>query len=156
VPNLRRATTTDATDAAEIARIAEAAYTPYVARMGGRRPAPMDLDYAALIDEAEVWVAEAGGEVVGFLVLIGEEDGMLLEGVAGHPSHQGLGAGRALLVLAEERARAGGHARIRLYTHEVMVENQALYERIGYVETHRAHEHGFVRVFYAKVLAPDR
>ena len=33
-----------------------------------------------------------------------------------------------------------------------MVENQRLYERIGYVETHRAKEHGFARVFYEKVL----
>jgi hypothetical protein len=36
-----------------------------------------------------------------------------------------------------------------------MVENQALYERIGYVETHRAHEHGFDRVFYEKALAAE-
>lgn len=152
MPNLRLASPADAP---QIARIAEAAYTPYVARMGGRRPAPMDLDYAALIDEAEVWVAEADGGVVGFLVLVAEEDGMLLEGVAVHPAHQGTGAGRALLVRAEDRARAGGHARIRLYTHEVMVENQALYERIGYVETHRAHEHGFDRVFYEKALTAE-
>jgi hypothetical protein len=33
-----------------------------------------------------------------------------------------------------------------------MVENQALYERIGYVETRRADDHGFARVFYQKAL----
>jgi hypothetical protein len=33
-----------------------------------------------------------------------------------------------------------------------MFENQALYERIGYVETHRAEHHGFARVFYEKAL----
>lgn len=34
-----------------------------------------------------------------------------------------------------------------------MVENQRLYERNGYVETHQAYEHGFSRVFYDKALA---
>ena len=77
---------------------------------------------------------------------------MLLENVAVLPSHHGTGVGRALLALAEERAVATGHPRIRLYTHETMVENQRLYERIGYVETHRAGEHGVTRVFYEKRL----
>ena len=33
-----------------------------------------------------------------------------------------------------------------------MVENQRLYERLGYVETHRGGDGGLVRVFYAKSL----
>jgi hypothetical protein len=33
-----------------------------------------------------------------------------------------------------------------------MVENQQLYERNGFVETHRESEHGFARVFYEKPL----
>ena len=149
-PRIRRAT---ADDAALMTRIAEEAYSPYLERMGGRRPRPMDTDYAAAVAGSEVWVAETDGVVVGFLVLVAEADGLLLEGVAVRPTHHGLGVGRALLELAEERARVDGHARIRLYTHETMVENQRLYERIGYVETHRAGEPGFTRVFYEKPLA---
>ncbi|MBV9831109.1 MAG: GNAT family N-acetyltransferase, partial [Marmoricola sp.] len=61
--------------------------------------------------------------------------------------------GRALLTLAEDRARAQGHARLRLFTNAAMVENQRLYERLGYVETHRAEDRGFARVFYEKALA---
>jgi len=34
-----------------------------------------------------------------------------------------------------------------------MLESQELYERIGYVETHRADEHGYARIFYEKALA---
>lgn len=132
--------------------IAERAYAPYVERMGGRRPGPMDADYASLVTEAETWVAEDDGEIIGLLVLVHEADGMLLDGVAVLPSSQGLGTGRALLTLAEERARAAGHRRIRLYTHVTMVENQRLYERMGYVETRRSEEHGFARVFYEKRL----
>ena len=147
--SLRRAT---AADAASITEIAQAAYAPYPERMGGRRPAPMDLDYAAVVADTETWVVESGDEVVGFLVLVAQEGSMLLDGVAVRPSGQGLGAGRALLTLAEERAIASGFDRIRLYTNAVMVESQALYERIGYVETHRAEDHGFARVFYEKAL----
>jgi hypothetical protein len=31
-----------------------------------------------------------------------------------------------------------------------MIENMALYARLGFVETHRAGEHGFRRVFMEK------
>lgn len=148
--NLRRAMTADAP---AITQIAQEAYAPYVGRMGGQRPAPMDLDYAALVRDTETWVAESDGDIVGFLVLIAEDAQLVLDGVAVRPSHQGRGTGRALLTLAEDRARAGGYDRISLYTNEAMVENQALYERIGYVETGRATAHGFARVFYEKALA---
>ena len=77
---------------------------------------------------------------------------MLLENVAVLPSHHGRGLGRALLELAEERATVAGLGRIRLHTHVSMVENQRLYERIGYAETHREGEPGWVRVFYEKRL----
>lgn len=134
--------------------LAEQAYSPYLPRMGGLRPGPMDTDYRTAVAESEAWVAESEGEVVGFLLLVAEEDGMLLENVAVLPSHHGRGIGRALLVLAEERAVSAGHARIRLYTHESMVENQRLYERSGYAETHRGGEDGLTRVFFEKRLVP--
>ena len=51
-----------------------------------------------------------------------------------------------------DSARAVGHDRVRLYTHVSMVENQRLYERLGYVETRRGHEDGLARVFYEKPL----
>jgi hypothetical protein len=44
-------------------------------------------------------------------------------------------------------------SRVRLYTNALMVENQRLYESLGYVETGRSHEHGHDRVFYAKLLS---
>jgi ribosomal protein S18 acetylase RimI-like enzyme len=146
---LRRAT---AADAAAMAAVAEAAYSPYVARMGGLRPGPLDTDYAAAVDGTEAWVAVQDGDVVGFVLLVDEDDVLLLENVAVVPSHHGRGVGRRLLEHAEERARALGRTGIRLYTHVTMVENQALYERIGYVETGRTTEHGFTRVFYEKRL----
>jgi ribosomal protein S18 acetylase RimI-like enzyme len=147
--NHRRAT---AADAAAITAIAHEAYAPYVKRLGGQRPWPMDLDYESVVAGSETWVAEEAGELVGFLVLVAEDDAMLLDGVAVRPARQGRGVGRALLELAEDRSRAAGYDRIRLYTNVLMVENQALYERVGYQETGRASEHGFARVFYEKAL----
>ena len=149
MPNLRRAAVDDAP---AIAHVAEQAYAPYVARMGGQRPAPMDEDYAVAVSESEVWVVEAAGEVVGFLVLVHGRGVTLLDGVAVLPTQQGSGVGRALLALAEDQSRAQGHARLRLFTNAAMVENQRLYEGLGYVETHRAEDEGLARVFYEKVL----
>lgn len=146
-PGVRRATPADAT---RMAAVAEAAYTPYLERMGGMRPGPLDADYAAAVAESEAWVVEHDGDVVGFLLLVAEDDALLLDNVAVLPAHHGRGVGRALLTLAEARAVALGHDRIRLFTHVTMVENQRLYERLGYVETHRGGADGLVRVFYAK------
>jgi len=57
------------------------------------------------------------------------------------------------LVLAEEQALAAGFQRIRLYTNEHMVENIALYQRLGYQETGRE-SFGDTRVVHmAKSLA---
>ena len=94
----------------------------------------------------------ANGSPVGFLVLVDEGGVMLLDNVAVLPDHRGRGVGRALLELAEDRATARGRTRIRLFTHVTMVENQVLYQRIGYAETHRSTDDGVTRVFYEKVL----
>jgi ribosomal protein S18 acetylase RimI-like enzyme len=121
--------------------------------LDGLRPGPLDADYAQLVAAAEVWVADVGDQVAGFLVLVVAEDHLLLENVAVRPAEQGHGIGRRLLTLAEDRAHDVGRGVIRLYTHVSMVENQRLYERAGYVETDRRGEHGLMRVFYEKQLA---
>jgi ribosomal protein S18 acetylase RimI-like enzyme len=141
-------------DAPRLQYVAELAYAPYVERMAGLLPGPLRTDYAAAVADAEAWVASVDGAVVGFLLLVDEVDCLLLDNVAVLPSHHGRGLGRALLLLAEERAAASGRTRIRLYTHVTMVENQQLYERTGYVETHRGGEAGLERVFYEKRLDP--
>ena len=149
-PGVRRATRADAE---RITHVAEAAYTPYLERMDGLRPGPLDTDYERAVADSEAWVVERDGDVVGYLLLVEEEDDLLLDNVAVLPSHHGTGIGRALLTLAEGRATALGQRRIRLYTHVTMTENQRLYERLGYVETHRGGEHGLERVSYAKPVA---
>jgi len=145
----RRATTSDVV---EMERLVERAYGGYESRLG-IRPGPMDDDYARRVTEDEVWVvAPATGRLAGLLVLVPRSDHLLLDNIAVAPERQGEGLGRILLDLAERRAGEQGFDTIRLYTHHLMVENQRIYERDGYVETHRETEHGLGRVFYAKHL----
>jgi ribosomal protein S18 acetylase RimI-like enzyme len=151
VPSLRRAVSGDVPD---LASLAKAAYGPYVERIG-REPAPMTADYAALVNDAEVWVADDTSAVVGLLVLVAADDHLALENVAVLPEAQGHGIGCLLLAHAERRAGALGLAEVRLYTNEKMTENLAFYPRRGYVETRRAGQAGFGRVFFAKRVAQD-
>ena len=141
-----------ATDLAAIQTTVAAAYQVYVPRIG-RRPAPMDADYADAVASGQVWVAVADGGVIGLVVLVPAGDHLLVDAVAVSPAAQGLGVGRRLLALAEEQARARGLGEVRLYTNEAMTENLTYYPRLGYVETHRAEQDGFHRVFFRKSLA---
>jgi ribosomal protein S18 acetylase RimI-like enzyme len=133
--------------------IVERAYEVHVEGVG-RRPAPMDADYAETVREGETFVVERDGAVVGVLVLRTEPDHLLIENVAIDPGSQGLGLGRALLAFAESYAARGGLSELRLYTHISMTDNIALYRRLGYVELDRRDELGFNRVFMSKRLDP--
>jgi ribosomal protein S18 acetylase RimI-like enzyme len=139
-----------ATDAGEVTGLVDDAYRPYVERLG-RPPGPMTEDYAAVIRDYDVTVVESEGAIVGVVVLGLANEGFTIENVAVHPSRHGQGLGRALLELAEAEARRAGFDSIHLYTHEKMVENQALYKRIGYLEDERHPEQSFL-VFMSKRL----
>jgi ribosomal protein S18 acetylase RimI-like enzyme len=89
---------------------------------------------------------------MGLVVLLQEDDHVLLDNVAVDPSSQGRGVGRALMAFAEEEARRRGFREIRLYTHQLMHENVALYPHLGYEETGRGEQAGYARVFFRKRL----
>jgi ribosomal protein S18 acetylase RimI-like enzyme len=147
-PSLRRATQADA---AAIAELVERAYDKYVARIG-RRPAPMDADHAALIDTAIMWVLTSDEGMLASMVTMVMDDHLLLESIAVAPQAQGRGYGALLLRRADDDAREAGLSEVRLYTNAAMTENIAMYPRYGYVETHRAGQDGFRRVFFSKKL----
>jgi ribosomal protein S18 acetylase RimI-like enzyme len=138
-------------DAAGAAACIRAAYEHYVLR-NGKLPGPMLDDYAELIPDNDVTVAERDGEVVAVLLVKEASEGFLLDNIAVLPSFQGTGLGRYLVELAEEKACAAGYDSIYLYTQEIMTENQALYRRIGYVEYARRTEIGLDRVYMRKQL----
>lgn len=148
--DVRRAQPSDATALSELAH---AAYEHYVERIG-RPPAPMTADYAASIRDDQTWTAYDADGVLGLLVLAPQADHLLLDNVAVHPAAQGRGVGRLLMELADREARRQGYAEVRLYTNEAMTENLAYYPRLGYVETHRAVDGGFRRVYFRKDVSP--
>jgi len=123
-------------DVPRLTDLVRAAYGDYVERIGGQ-PRPMTDDYADVVRNYRVTVAELGGEIVGLIVLGVVPEGFVVDNVAVDPSHQGSGIGRALLEFAEVAARRAGFDSIYLYTHERMTENLAFYSRIGYVEYDR-------------------
>ncbi len=134
-----------------LVELVERAYAPYVARIG-RRPAPMDDDYAEKVGEGQVVVAD-DGMVVGLIVLVAASDHLLIENLAVDPERHGAGIGRVLMGYAESYARARGFRELRLYTNAAMVENLSFYPRLGYVEVARRTEEGFERVFFSKSTA---
>ena len=131
--------------------VAVAAYGKYLSRMGRATP-PMTADYAEAIRSDQAWAAIEDGRIAGFAVLVARPGYLLLENVAVLPTAQNRGIGTRLLRLAEEHARSLGLSEIRLYTNEAMTENLAYYARRGYVETHRAEQEGFQRVFFRKPI----
>jgi GNAT superfamily N-acetyltransferase len=120
-------------DAAKVTALVNAAYGHYEQRIG-MVPRPMTDNYAEVIKNYRVTIAESGQAIVGVIVLTVTEEGFLIDNVAVVPSYHGKGIGRALLKFAEAEARRAGFDSIYLYTHEKMTENLALYSKIGYVE----------------------
>jgi ribosomal protein S18 acetylase RimI-like enzyme len=140
-----------AEDLPSVQRIVEEAYSPYIARIG-RKPSPMLDDYAARISAGQVEVVDGADGLEAILVLDPEPGALLLDNIAVANSARGKGLGGALLSHAESRARELGLAQVRVYTHELMTENQAIYRKRGYVETHRSEDEGLRRVFMSKTI----
>jgi len=145
--------TAQATDVSAVREIVASAYEPWATALGFR-PLPMDDDYAALIEAGCVFVAGQEG-VDGVIVLVDEGDCLLVENVAVRPELQGRGIGQALLAFAEEEAARHGLSALRLYTHEKMASNVALYLKLGYVETGREPVSVGSRVHLRKVIPPQ-
>ena len=137
-------------DRETVEAIVREAYSIYIARIG-KPPGPMLDDYAALIAAGAVSILEgADGVIAAIIVLLPKPDHLLLDNIAVRPDRQGQAFGRQLIAFAGAEARRLGHAELRLYTHATMIENIALYTRLGFVETGRGHEDGYDRVFMTK------
>jgi ribosomal protein S18 acetylase RimI-like enzyme len=100
-----------------------------------------------------VWVLDDGSDgIVGVIELIPHPDHLYIENVAIAPGRQGAGLGRRLLQLAETEARSRGLTELGLLTNERYASNIAMYERYGYVETHRTEHLGSDLVHFRKTL----
>jgi ribosomal protein S18 acetylase RimI-like enzyme len=132
--------------------IALAAYAKYVPRIG-REPSPMVADYEAAVAANHAVVIEAAGRIRGYMIAWPEPDAYFIDNIGVDPQLQGGGLGRCLIDHAVSQAHRLRLPALRLYTNALMSENLAMYAHIGFVETHRALEKGFHRVYMRWTLA---
>jgi galactokinase len=137
-----------ADEAAAAEALVQRAYGHYVERIG-RRPSPMDDDYAALVAAGEAWLL-VDEQLAGLVVLRTVDDYLLVVNVAVDPERQGEGLGRALLAFADHEARLRGLQELRLFTNVAMTENIALYGRLGWQEFDRTGDGTYSRVHFRK------
>lgn len=114
-------------EAARLAALVEAAYAPWVPVIG-RRPMPMDDDYAARIAAGEAWVLEEASAIRGLVVIEAGPDHLFLDNIAVDPVRRGTGDGRVLLDFVEAEARRRGLPEVRLYTNALDAEHRAVRE----------------------------
>jgi GNAT superfamily N-acetyltransferase len=152
IPGLRRAVNADAEPIAALVREAYAKWVPLI----GREPKPMRADYAVAVRDHLVWVFEDRGQVAAVLELIPHADHVLIENVAVAPTLQGQGLGKRLMAFAERASRDLNLLEMRLYTNERFASNIALYEHLGYVETHREPLGNSAVVFMRKILEASK
>jgi len=138
-------------DAVTVSAITDAAYSKWVPLIG-RKPEPMTVDYAEMMEVYSIHILSVEGKPDAVLVLKHEEGQTLIWSVAVHPDCQGRGLGLRLLRLAEDEARTRGFKSIRLYTNSLFAENVALYKWFGYEETRREPFRGSTLVHMAKRL----
>ncbi len=112
----------------------------------------MNADFGVQIEQGIVYVALCDLQFAGYVVFYPEGDHVHLESVAIMPERAGKGIGKALIGYVEGMAKSEGLKAVELYANEVMIENVALYQKMGYKEIQRKPQAGFNRVFFRKAL----
>ena len=122
-------------DLVAIRALQHAAYAPNRAILGVE-PLPLLADYAEVLREHEVWLAQDDDDdahgLAGVLILERRRDDLLIWSIATQPGLQQRGLGRQLLEAAEARAAECGLCTVRLYTGQLLTHNVAWYSRHGY------------------------
>lgn len=129
-------------------------YSRYNERFG-TEPAPHLVQHARAIDRGNVAVLTLGETIIGYVVYYPRADHMHLENVGVLPRFNGRSYGRRLIEHVEHAALRNGLDAVELYTNEKMVENIAMYPKLGYTEVDRRIDEGFSRVFFRKTLNRD-
>lgn len=125
---LRRPTRTDARAAADVWLRSFAAALPTV-RCAHEEADVRDWFARVLVPRYETWVAVTGGNVVGLMVLNGQE----LKQLYLNPTWRGRGIGDRFMNLAKERQPD----RLTLWTFQVNTSAHRFYERHGFIAVER-------------------
>jgi RimJ/RimL family protein N-acetyltransferase/ribosomal protein S18 acetylase RimI-like enzyme len=123
-------------DIPAILALKNAAYTPNESIIGVPS-LPRIADYAQVVAEHEVWLAESDGRLDAALVLDIELDSFTVWSVAVAPEASGRRLGSALMAFAETRAGELGYDDVRLYTNAKLTQRIGWYERLGYTISHQ-------------------
>lgn len=119
------------------------------AYMDGRIDPPSSMqrlteaDIAAKAESGEVWLI--GSPPVACMFLTLQADSLYLGKLAVSASHRGKGLARALVGVAERRARALGLAAVELETRVELVENHAAFQAMGFQEINRTAHPGYAQ-----------
>ena len=130
-------------DWAAILRLIQAEF----AYMHGRIDPPSSMqrltetDIAAKADSGEVWVV--GLPPVACMFLTVQADKLYLGKLAVSASHRGKGLARALVGVAQIRAKVLGLAAVELETRVELLENHAAFRALGFVEVARSAHPGY-------------
>jgi ribosomal protein S18 acetylase RimI-like enzyme len=107
----------------------------------------MVADFAGEIAADRVVIVETTAGVSGYMIAWPEAGAYHIDNFAVDPARQGEGLGRQLMDHAVAEAKRLRLPSARLYTNVEMTENLSMYAHMGFVETHRAVERGFHRVY---------
>lgn len=102
-----------------------------------------EAEIASTAENGEIWVVGTLPLACMFLTL--QADSLYLGKLAVSASQRGKGLARALVEVAESRARALGLAAVELQTRVELLENQAAFQAMGFVETGRTTHPGFAQ-----------
>ncbi|WP_439575796.1 GNAT family N-acetyltransferase [Phreatobacter sp.] len=128
---LRRATLADVPAIRALKDIAYAANETIT----GVLSLPRKADYAAMMADHEIWVADGEGHLAACAVLQVAPEAVIYS-LAVHPDGQGRRLGDAILAFSERRLAELGADRVTLYTHAALEQRIAWYARRGFLRTH--------------------
>jgi len=138
-----------ATDPADLRRVLALLHRAF-ARMAGRIDPPSSLARLTVADLAaawEVWVTpdEGGAHPVGCMVLTPRPQALYLGKLAVAPERHRQGLARALIAVAEARARALNLPVLELQTRVELTENHAAFAALGFAQSGSTAHDGFAR-----------
>ena len=139
-------------DAQAIAALTDRAYSRWIAVIG-RKPLPMQADYAEALKRHRFDLFERQGQLLGLIETTPENDHLLIVNVAVAPEAQGAGVGGELMRQAERLAVEAGLLGLRLYTNKLYPENIRYYEKRGFHIKREAPLNGGVGVYMAKAIS---
>lgn len=128
-----------AADRAAVVKVLQRAFADYDGRL---QPPPgalgeTEASVRAHLEKGSIAIAFIAGEPVGAMFIDRKGDALFLSRVSVVPEKRGSGITARMVALAEEEARRQGVHALTLRVREVLTQNVALFERLGFRETGR-------------------